>query len=379
MSPLPFPYNPEDILERLGVAILIGDLQSGVVRYANQQCAKLLAYEQAKLNNGDVKCMDIVYVDDRSKLAEQHRRLLGCVSTGYECELRLLPNGGPPIPVHVVTTTIKDPEGRPHWTAAVFRELTALRDVSVHPSHVDAALQLSNAEALAGLITWAWEAETETATTLSRSGSSSSCGVPRRLEPETLRSMLAYVHPDDRKAVECTIKRAISNGSGYAHEYRVIRRDGQIRWMRGIANCLFDDKGSVTHLVGATFDITVGKRRSANKRVPEPIKHILMYVEKNLDRELRLYDLARRNGITPRAVQRYFASRGSTSFSKYVKVLRLRRAYEKLNAPSSRTSVSGVAISCGFQNPSHFSRDYRAEFGELPSETLSRANRRTTS
>ena len=52
--------------------------------------------------------------------------------------------------------------------------------------------------------------------------------------------------------------------------------------------------------------------------------------------------------------------------------VRLNRAREMLEQPTKNASVIQIALKCGFQNPSHFARDYRLAFGELPSETLKR-------
>jgi AraC-like DNA-binding protein len=56
----------------------------------------------------------------------------------------------------------------------------------------------------------------------------------------------------------------------------------------------------------------------------------------------------------------------------FIKQTRLRLARQKLCNPGRKMTVASVASQCGFKNHSHFSGDYRNEFGELPSETLKR-------
>jgi transcriptional regulator GlxA family with amidase domain len=54
-----------------------------------------------------------------------------------------------------------------------------------------------------------------------------------------------------------------------------------------------------------------------------------------------------------------------------LKKLRLDQARkELLLASRDGGSVTGTAMNCGFQNLSMFSREYKARFGEAPSETL---------
>jgi transcriptional regulator GlxA family with amidase domain len=52
----------------------------------------------------------------------------------------------------------------------------------------------------------------------------------------------------------------------------------------------------------------------------------------------------------------------------FVKQVRLRHAQERLLRPTRGTSVTSVALECGF----HFAKDYFASFGERPSNTLKR-------
>jgi transcriptional regulator GlxA family with amidase domain len=46
-----------------------------------------------------------------------------------------------------------------------------------------------------------------------------------------------------------------------------------------------------------------------------------------------------------------------------------------LEHADSSTTVLSVAFACGFQNAGHFARDFKLAFGELPSESLRRAER----
>jgi transcriptional regulator GlxA family with amidase domain len=48
-----------------------------------------------------------------------------------------------------------------------------------------------------------------------------------------------------------------------------------------------------------------------------------------------------------------------------------------LEQSDRETSVTQIALKCGFQNPGHFARDFRLAFGELPSEALKRSSKRS--
>ena len=68
----------------------------------------------------------------------------------------------------------------------------------------------------------------------------------------TYEEFQARVHPDDRAARDAAIKQAIATKGGYELEYRVLLRDGAIRWIGERARCLDDEDGNVTRLLGVS-------------------------------------------------------------------------------------------------------------------------------
>jgi AraC-like DNA-binding protein len=84
------------------------------------------------------------------------------------------------------------------------------------------------------------------------------------------------------------------------------------------------------------------------------------------DPGLNLEMVARRQGISPRYVQRLMTSSGS-SFTERVNELRLQRAFELLTEPHTGTQrISDIALEVGFSDVSHFNRLFRARFGNSP-------------
>jgi PAS domain S-box-containing protein len=54
--------------------------------------------------------------------------------------------------------------------------------------------------------------------------------------PGTYEAFQADVHPDDRAAVERAVTEALESGE-HRVEYRIIRPDGAVRWVRAAARC----------------------------------------------------------------------------------------------------------------------------------------------
>ncbi len=63
------------------------------------------------------------------------------------------------------------------------------------------------------------------------------------------------VHPDEKERLG-ELLASFLQGDESATEYRILRPDGESRWLRTMAHALRDDAGRVHHLVGGVIDIT---------------------------------------------------------------------------------------------------------------------------
>ena len=80
-------------------------------------------------------------------------------------------------------------------------------------------------------------------------------GLPKEAPPN-YGAVMGYIHPKDReKTAEADQKIRSSNGP-VDIEYRVVRRDGNARFVRSIVEAIKDDLGTPIRIVGATQDIT---------------------------------------------------------------------------------------------------------------------------
>ena len=100
------------------------------------------------------------------------------------------------------------------------------------------------------------------------------------------------------------------------------------------------------------------------------------FLEANWDRPIDIVALARVANVSARSLFRGFRKELGQSPAEYLKELRLRRALVILENPDPDTTVTQVALTCGFLNGGHFAHDYQIKFGELPSETLNRSRRK---
>jgi PAS domain S-box-containing protein len=109
----------------------------------------------------------------------------------------------------------------------------------------------------------------------------------------SVRTFASVIHPDDRDYVERSVAEAVDARRPFNLEYRVVRRDGEVRWVleRGQAE---DDGSGRRRLHGAIFDITVRREAEEALREREVVEAQLAEVRASRARIVDAADRARR-------------------------------------------------------------------------------------
>jgi PAS domain S-box-containing protein len=80
----------------------------------------------------------------------------------------------------------------------------------------------------------------------------------------TLEFIFQRTHPEDRPAVQKTIRQAAGDGKDFDHEYRLLMPNGAVKHVHAVARAARDASGS-TEFIGAITDITIA--REAERRL----------------------------------------------------------------------------------------------------------------
>ena len=75
-----------------------------------------------------------------------------------------------------------------------------------------------------------------------------------------VRSLASIIHPDDNSEIGKQVDKALIERRPFDIEYRVLHRDGSIRWAYEKGSGIFDDKGALQYLTGVITDITYRKQ-----------------------------------------------------------------------------------------------------------------------
>ena len=81
-----------------------------------------------------------------------------------------------------------------------------------------------------------------------------------RVEPEQFRGglddWLKHLHPEDKDRLVEESRQAIECAKPYNTEYRIIHANGDVRFLRSLANVYYDEEGKPVRMVGTNWDIT---------------------------------------------------------------------------------------------------------------------------
>ncbi len=197
---------------------------------------------------------DLVVPADLPAAEAAARRVVLGEAVRSEVELRLVQRDGAIIQARVTLGYAPESDGAGCFVAQA-------QDVTPHKAF-GAALRASEARLrlaleAAGMACWDRDAE---------GGEARSPGMPGLfgLPPEDISAprarYRALVHPDDRAALRKADRRLLAGGDGYAVEYRVVRPDGAVRWLRDRGEAVRDANGRNLRAIGVTQDVTDQKR-----------------------------------------------------------------------------------------------------------------------
>ena len=115
--------------------------------------------------------------------------------------------------------------------------------------------------------------------------------------------------------------------------------------------------------------ISKGKEKSEIKNSENLLSVIVDYVDTHYrEKELSLKNVARIFAYTEKYLSHFFKSKMGIGFNEYVNKLRLQYAFELIENGSS--SVTEIALQCGFSDPLYFSKVFKKRNNKAPTEYI---------
>lgn len=143
---------------------------------------------------------------------------------------------------------------------------------------------------------------------------------------------------------------------------------------RGLANAPLAASTMKLAIVDVLIASLAGQAEGAATAAPRErlIRRAARLIEDHCTEPLGTPDIAEAVGLSIRALQAGFKAHLDTTPMTYLRQARLDRVRQSLS-DGSAASVTEAAMRCGITHLGRLSSDYRASFGETPSETLHRS------
>lgn len=243
------------LADQATVGVVTGDLD-GSITYSNPVFLKMLGYGDADA----VHHWRDIASDDAC--VEYCLNALRAQSASRPCETNLLAADGSQVPVMISATVL---ERRQDGTTYIAAYVTDLRSVY----EAERALRSSEERRLlaieaADMGTWFQDIRSGLLKWDDRCYSV--FGVDRN-SPLTYENFLELVHPEDRKRTEAAVHKAITEFQHYDIEYRIVKRDGEIRWISAKGQAYAGRDGTTECMQGIAIDITA--RKHAEERLKQ--------------------------------------------------------------------------------------------------------------
>lgn len=198
---------------------------------------------------------------------------------------------------------IRDSSGQ---VTSIFVEATDVTERTVAERALEESqtrLQLA-LDASQGVGVWDWDVINDRVTADARFAKlygadpvAASAGAP-------LTDFFAAIHPDDADRVRHSIEQTLLSGNPFSEEYRLVRPNGEVRWVAAQGRALRNVGGEMVRFPGVTFDIT------DRKHAEETARATAEELQATTDAQAFVYSLAERQRSldAPHAIMRLTAA-----------------------------------------------------------------------
>ena len=235
--------------EQAPFGMCLATLEGGRWTHVNPALCALLGYTEQQLLG--VAFAELTHQDDIEHNLEGARRLREGEIAVYETDKRYLHADGHSIWVSLSASLLRDAQQAPRCV------IVQVLDISARKAAEEALLtserRLADAQALGGLGSWQWDLDSDAVT-----WSDQLCriaGFVAGENPTTLDAFMALVHVEDRPRTAQTIDDTRHTGVSQS-EYRLVRPDGDVRWVHGHRHAIYDAAGRPVRMSGTLQDVT---------------------------------------------------------------------------------------------------------------------------
>ncbi|MFB6345380.1 MAG: PAS domain S-box protein [bacterium] len=239
--------------EQAAVGMAHVDLDGTLLRL-NEKFCELLGYSHDELKSKTFQ--ELTHPDDLERDIEQVERLLEQEKDQYSIEKRYLRNDGTFFWAQLTVSLVLDDSGEPEYFVSVIEDITERKQTEQELKKSEEKFR----ELAENIQQVFWLSDSEKDELLYVSPAIEDIwGIDQEELYDNPQLWLDRVHPEDQNRVRKDLVERQKEGN-YDEEYRIVRPDDSIRWIRDRAFPIRDDEGNVQRIAGIAEDITKKKR-----------------------------------------------------------------------------------------------------------------------
>jgi PAS domain S-box-containing protein len=226
----------------------------------NKKLCDMLGYTEEELTNRD--WMTVTHEDDVTQNVRLLEQTLRGETEGYRMEKRFVHRDGHVVYASISTRSVRRDDGSVDYLVLIVEDITERREaeIALRESEQRFRQLAENIDAVFFMSEGVDRAEPQRVIYVSPAYEKI-WGLSRERLYRQQRSWFEGVHPDDRERVSASFPK-IAIGE-FDEQFRVLRPDGEIRWVHDRVFPIYDDLGQVYRIAGIVEDITERKLSEA--------------------------------------------------------------------------------------------------------------------
>lgn len=247
----------EDAIEIAGIGHWEWKIETNEVFWSTH-FQKLLGIKVGTFGNKFDDFINLVHPEDKDRvLKEIEDARLG--KDGLVQTYRLRHQTGKYIWLHAIGRMDFDNEHNLIGISGTIQDITASKNAEFEIRERNHQLQLASEMASLGY----WKIDLETQAIFWSSQMYKIHGVDEKRFRLTRSSARAFVHPDDAERIEAVFEDVSTNGGELKTETRIVRPDGEVRYLAMTGRVELDANEKPVQLYGAMFDVTEDRKSRA--------------------------------------------------------------------------------------------------------------------
>jgi PAS domain S-box-containing protein len=237
---------------------IVGKTLDGVVTSWNAAAERSFGYSASEMIGQSV------YRLIPEELHDGERAILERLRRGEAVELtesERVRKDGERIWISLSVSPVRDSTGVIVGAASVKRDITERRRAEAELRQNQEQLWLAHQAARMG--TWRWEVGTNVLRW--DDGLRELYGLGPADSVSGYDDFISRVHPDDRERVGRSVQQALAGSGTLDYEFRILLRDGRVRWLADLGRVATDPAGTPLYVAGVCLDVT--ERKTVEERL----------------------------------------------------------------------------------------------------------------